>query len=118
MSYFGTCNRCGLCCVHKNIEVGKKGEVFLFVGHCEHLRGFGGDSLLPYPTFCDVYDKREYLMPITMHFPNGLHYPSVCVATFPRPNDAIPPQCSYVWEGHPEHKPKWVMTIKSAPLKT
>jgi len=105
MSYVGDCNSCGKCC-----------SGFVFIGgtrietRCENLvvaERIGR----PQATLCAVHGKRTLGMPIRMFLENGSSYQSRCLSTYPRPQDAIPPECSYRWQEN-KPQPKWSVGYK------
>ncbi len=105
-SYEGNCNGCGSCCAG-----------FIFIGgtrietRCENLV-VAEPIGRPQATLCSVHGKRTLGMPIRMLLENGRSYRSRCLATYPRPQDAIPPECSYKYVGPSEKKPRWSIGYK------
>jgi hypothetical protein len=64
----------------------------------------------PKATLCGVYKRRVLGMPITMLVDGTTYsYQSSCYSTYPDKKDAIPPECSYVWQGD-EPQPRWHLT--------
>ena len=100
--YEGACNQCGACCC-KN-EVAPNG--FLVAFRCIFL--LQADKVgKPGATVCAAYAHRYDGLPITMVSVDGRYsYPSKCLASYPRPTDAIPPECSYRFVGEGA-TPKW-----------
>lgn len=96
MSYVGECNSCGVCCSYAGYA-------------CEHLLQF--DKLgNPGASACSIWDKRTYGMLIVMRNTRGEKAYSKCITVYPRPQDAVPPQCSYVWDGQERKQPLWHIT--------
>jgi len=68
-------------------------------------------------TACALHQAKYVGMPIWMVSADGqLRYPSHCLATYPRNQDAVPPECSYVWQAANRHgspqgdeQPQWHM---------
>lgn len=108
MSYSGDCNKCGACCQYTMLTIDGNGSPVFVKARCDNLIG-GDDKYIQYPKICAVHEERELGMPTKMRFPNGTWYRSQCLTVYPRPQDAIPPQCSYSWEGKAE-QPKWNIT--------
>lgn len=46
-------------------------------------------------------------MPIVMMREDGVAYKSNCYSTYPEKQDAVPPECSYKYEG--EEQPQWFL---------
>ena len=87
----GTCNACGICCVVRTLVPEMKREVEF---RCDNLLvsdkiGRSG------ATFCAVWETKRDGMPTTMRSAEGYSYKSKCLASYPRPTDAVPPECSY-----------------------
>lgn len=88
--YTGDCNGCGLCCTAKI-----NGKLYV----CEHL-ALHGMLGREGATRCKVHDTRKVGMPVRQIPVDGESSPrwSHCLPTYPREKDAVPPECSYVWE--------------------
>lgn len=88
----GDCSCCGICCVNRKL-VPEFGRVIEF--RCANL--LVSDTIgRPGATFCAIWDVKRDGTPITMQCAEyGLSYPSKCLASYPRPHDAVPPECSY-----------------------
>ena len=87
--YVGDCNSCGACCVTR-----KNGHYY----RCQNL-GVMDRIGSPDATFCAVHKTRTEGMPIIMCEVGGSDaFIAACLASYPRPEDAIPPECSYRWE--------------------
>ena len=102
--YTGNCNGCGACCrstfIHPTLGVVE--------AHCSNLLEIGRKNT-PGSTFCAVYEARTLGMPIRMvvdAMPT-LGWESRCYMSYPQSKDAIPPECSYVFDGNPKDKPRW-----------
>ena len=102
MSYTGSCNQCGRCC-----QAWIRNADSWLVANCENLRwkGLPGEALSSY---CAVHETREVGMPIRLVHLGKVVGESVCVANYPRPQDAIPPECSFVWAGEKSKQPQYV----------
>ena len=91
MSYKGECSCCGKCC--EKVEMSQDGFLVLF--RCENLLTFDKTGK-PSATACAAYAHRTNGMPIVMRSLDGrFAYRSKCLASYPRPEDAVPPECSY-----------------------
>ena len=100
--YSGSCNSCGLCC--ERMEVSKEGLPIIF--RCTNLLSFDKTGK-PSATACAAYAHRQNGMPIVMRSLDGRYaYRSQCLAVYPRPEDAVPPECSYKWVGE-QAQPQW-----------
>lgn len=123
MSYVGDCNSCGRCCSGFIFIEGKRIET-----RCENLV-VAEPIGRPQATLCAVHGKRTLGMPIRMFLLvghdkiklkprspgwstliadiiNKSYYISRCLSTYPRPQDAIPPECSYRWQEN-KPQPRW-----------
>lgn len=101
--WLGSCNSCGQCC-----QATLYGHTF----RCQNLLVTGSVGQ-PDATSCAVYHLRSDGMPIVMRSLDGeFAYASQCLATYPRPKDAIPPECSYVFapDDLVQIKPEWSIT--------
>lgn len=101
MSYTGQCNGCGLCC-RCFLEVAGQLREF----RCRELVVLGPLGK-PGATFCRVHAVKYPGMPIALESAAGDQGTSDCAADYPRDQDAVPPECSYVYVGDPDKKPKW-----------
>lgn len=96
--YQGECERCGVCCTRLVRQ--RNGVEVRYT--CANLVKADGK------TQCSKYLTRKSGMPILMiaeHEPL-FAYTSRCLVEYPRPVDAIPPECSYQWVSI-EKQPDW-----------
>ena len=99
--YTGDCNKCGACCT-ANVFIPSVGMVH---ARCENLV-IGEAVGQSEATFCRAHEKIYVGMPIRMLFSNGSGFESRCLSSYPREQDAIPPECSYTWNSK-EKQPRW-----------
>ena len=105
MSYEGTCNGCGKCCTATHIHP----QLGIVRARCCYLVDIREIGQLK-ATLCSVYERRVLGMPITMMVDGtNYSYQSSCYSTYPNEQDAIPPECSYLWQGQNE-QPRWHLT--------
>lgn len=85
--YQGDCNKCGVCCTRL---VRQKDGVDVRYS-CANLVNDGDQ------TKCAKYLTRKTGMPILMVADRNplFAFVSQCLVEYPRPQDAIPPECSY-----------------------
>ena len=102
MSYTGDCVHCGHCCTDRVYIPGRG----LVIGHCEHLI-MEKELGQPEATRCAIHDQERYGKEITIKYPGGSFVKSKCLSTYPRGQDAIPSECSYVYIGVEKEKPIW-----------
>jgi hypothetical protein len=68
---------------------------------CANLKEADGKKI------CTMYEKRTLGMAILMCSEDmKFFYPSSCLTIYPRPQDAVPPECSYQWVSI-EPPPQW-----------
>jgi len=103
LSYTGECNGCGKCCT---------GDIFdpatgkFTTYYCENLV-VAGPIGTPQATLCSVHNNRTLGMKVTYYTADGAGgYEGRCLSTYPREQDAIPPECSYSWQGS-DKQPRW-----------
>ena len=103
MSYSGECSGCGKCCQGTvfNPELGKS-----LTFYCENLV-ISGPIGTPQATMCSIHSTRTLGMKVTYYTADGKSgYEGRCLSTYPREQDAIPPECSYSWQGS-DKQPRW-----------
>lgn len=101
--YQGDCNGCGKCCTGLVF----RSETGAFVtAYCENL--VVADRVgRPQATLCAVHGKRKIGMKVNFFLADGTGgYEGRCLSTYPREQDAIPPECSYTWRSD-KPKPRW-----------
>ena len=98
--YTGICNQCGKCCTYTDPNTGDEYRC----DNLEVIKPLGQ----PEASRCLVHKEKWVGKPITMRsvrFPIA-SYPSKCLASYPRNEDAIPPECSFVWDNNGK-QPRW-----------
>lgn len=105
MAWSGECNLCGRCC---------EATVFLETGmvtfSCIYLLTMDRIGK-PGASFCAMHKRKKDGMPILMVSEDKTRsYESHCLSSYPTEKDAVPPECSFVWEGELT-KPKWTLTF-------
>lgn len=105
--WIGQCNGCGMCC-RAFLDVAGVPVEF----RCTHLVVIGAIGTSG-ATLCRVHKDKYPEMPIQLESVGGLRCTesskgtATCAAEYPRPHDAVPPECSYTWSGDPDKKPVW-----------
>jgi len=108
VSWSGECVGCGHCCQKTFISSNGVAEIY----RCQNLMSLGRIGE-PDATACSVYAARTDDMPITMISLDGKSaYMSACLPSYPRTQDATPPECSYrfVPDALIQVVPRWSLT--------
>jgi uncharacterized cysteine cluster protein YcgN (CxxCxxCC family) len=103
MSYSGDCNSCGKCCTGTTWN---PHEQKLVTVYCENLI-LGETPGRPQATMCAAHKTKTLGMKVIFYTGDGVgSYEGQCLSIYPRTQDAIPPECSYKWQGN-NKQPRW-----------